>query len=142
MSEPRNLTGLSAPTVLEGDWKTPVTDEEGNIRYRGQVFQFLAGKCQSLAATGNHTLAAADAGMIVVPNTGAKTLTLPAAASSKGVYYWVVKTTTNAVAITLDGNASETINGATTYAAIDAQYDNALVFCNGTAWFVLAATIA
>lgn len=80
--------------------------------------------------------------VLLVPNTGAVTLTLPAAATVRaGAWFRVIKTTSDAAAITLDGNASETIDGATTLATIDAQYDCALLLCTGSEWVVLSRDI-
>jgi uncharacterized protein HemX len=62
---------------------------------------------------------------------------LPAAASSNGYWLTVKKTDASANAVTLDGNASETIDGATTY-ALSAQYDSVTVRCDGSEWFIVA----
>jgi len=62
------------------------------------------------------------------------TVTLPAAASSTGRIYNVKNIGTGT--ITIDGNGSETIDGATTY-PISTQYQNVTIQCNGTAWFIL-----
>lgn len=80
---------------------------------------------------------------LLIGNTAARTLTLPAAASVRGGgWIRVVKTSAAAFAVTLDGNASETIDGAATLATIDAQYDVALLLCTGSEWIVLSRDIA
>lgn len=91
---------------------------------------------------GNATLTVAQAGIVVVSNTSTMTLTLPAAAVSTGLEYTFVKATSDAAAITIDANASEVINGATTLATMDAQYDTATIVCNGTAWYITHKIIA
>ena len=88
------------------------------------------------------TLTRAQAGLVVVSNTSAMALVLPAAATSVGIEYVIVKATTDAAAITIDGNSSETINGATTLATVDAQYDTATIICNGTLWYVVSKLLA
>lgn len=88
------------------------------------------------------TLEPRDCGVIFLNNSDTFTVTLPPAAVSNGVWFTFVKTSAAASAVTLDGNASETINGSTTYASIDAQYDAATIVCNGTAWFISDAKIA
>lgn len=88
------------------------------------------------------TLEPKDSGIIFVGNSGTMAITLPPAATSAGVQYTFVKTTAAASAITIDGNASETINGATTHATMDAQYDTITIVCNGTAWFLTESIIA
>ena len=101
----------------------------------------------TLAATGNQTIGAGDfmSGdlTLLVPNTGAKTLALPAVATiPTGAKLTVKKTDATAAAITLDPNASETIAGSATYASQDANNDYAQFINNGTAWILLNAVIA
>jgi hypothetical protein len=91
---------------------------------------------------GNATVTVAQAGVLVVSNSGTMTLTLPTAASAAGLEFTFIKATAAAWAITLDGDASETINGATTLATMDAQYDTITIVSNGTAWFVTHRIIA
>ena len=81
--------------------------------------------------------------VLMIANTAARTLTLPAAAAVRtGAWIRVVKTSADAAAVTLDGNAAEQIDGTATYAAIDAQYDTALLFCTGSGWAILSRDIA
>lgn len=69
--------------------------------------------------------------------TGTQTINLPAAASNSGRVLIVKDAAGNAAAnnITLDGNLSETIDGATTY-AINGNYKSSQLYCDGAAWFV------
>jgi hypothetical protein len=81
--------------------------------------------------------------VLLIANTAARTLTLPAAATVRaGGTIRVVKTSADAFAVTLDGNDAETIDGAATLATIDAQYDVATVLCTGSEWIVLSRDIA
>lgn len=75
-------------------------------------------------------------------NTGAVTFTLPAASTVINGSYTFVKTTTDAFAITLDGNGSETINGSTTNAEMDAQWDTITVHTDGSNWKITAKVIS
>lgn len=102
------------------------------------------GAARFLAATGAVTISKFDAGKtIFAPSTGAQTATLPAVADvPPGLELHFVKTTADAVALTLDGNSSETIDGATTYAAIDAAYDCATLVSTGAAWIIKNRDIA
>lgn len=71
--------------------------------------------------------------LLADPTSGAITVNLPAVASSSQRWVLVMNVgTTNA--LTLDGNASETINGATTF-VMSTQYDWALLYCDGSAWY-------
>ena len=46
------------------------------------------------------------------------------------------------MALTLDGAASETIDGATTNAVIDAAQDTLTIISDGTGWHIIASKIA
>lgn len=81
--------------------------------------------------------------VLLMPNAAARTLTLPPVATVRaGAWIRVVKTTSAAAAVTLDGNAAETIDGGATLATIDAQYDCAHLVCTGSEWIVLDRDIA
>ncbi len=80
---------------------------------------------------------------LLIANTAARTLTLPPVAAVRaGGWLRVVKTSATAAAVTLDGNASETIDGATTYTALDAIYDCAKLLCTGTEWIIVNRDVA
>jgi len=98
---------------------------------------------KTLAATGTQTLTNFDLNKtIIVPNTAAYSINLPAVARTQaGDRLTFVKTTSDAQAATLDGNGSETIDGAATLATIDAQFDTAILVSTGSAWVVLARDI-
>jgi len=68
--------------------------------------------------------------------SGDITLTLPAAADNVGLMYHVKKTDSSANIVTVDGNASETIDGATTQ-TITSQYDSIKIISDGTNWGIL-----
>ncbi len=78
-----------------------------------------------ILADAAYTLLTSELGKtIVMPNTTARTITLPALATVPiGAGYRIIKMGTDAQAITLDGNASETINGATTNTALATNYE-------------------
>ena len=76
--------------------------------------------------------------LLIDATAGAVTLTLLAAATAAdGFEFCVKKTDSSANAVTLDGNASETIDGATTY-ALSGQYHAAILVCDGSNWHVKA----
>ena len=79
----------------------------------------------------------ADYGLILAnATTAAITLTLPAAADYVGKRYEVKKIDSSSNTVTLDGNASETIDGATTQ-VITFQYDSPLIESDGTEWWII-----
>lgn len=106
--------------------------------YDGVAGNRRLGAVKVLAATGNQTLSKYDIGKtIIVPNTAALSITLPAVANAAtgGRLQFVKTVDTNAA--TLDGADSEEIDAATTLATIDAIYDTAELVNTGTRWVVL-----
>lgn len=98
----------------------------------------VEGAARTPAATGAQSLTKFDLGKtIMLANTAAYALTLPPVADTQpGDTLQFVKTTSDAHAVTLTGNASENIDGSNTLATIDAQYDCAKLISTGAAWVV------
>lgn len=71
-------------------------------------------------------------------STGTQTINLPAVASNSGRVVVIKDAGGNASInnITIDGNASETIDGATTF-TMNANYQSVQLYCNGSAWFII-----
>lgn len=84
----------------------------------------------------NETVILADA------TGGAITVNLPPAASAAGKIITVKKTGTGINAVTLDPDGAEQINGAGTFANLDAAGDVVEVACDGSGWVTLNSTIA
>jgi len=92
---------------------------------------------------GARTLLPDESGLILLANTSAFTVTLPKAdIVGAGFRYLFIKTTADAFAVTLDGNGSQTINGSTTNAEIDAQYDRIGIVSDGSNWLIYERDIA
>ena len=91
---------------------------------------------RTITASGSATVN--DHPILADAPAGAITLTLVAVASAAGKTLTVIKTDSSGNAVTLDGNASETINGSTTH-ALAAQYNRVRIFCTGSAWLILHA---
>lgn len=89
---------------------------------------------RSISATGG--VNATDDVILADATGGAITLNLPAAASSTNRRLVVKKIDSSGNAVTLDGNAAETIDGAGTL-ALATQWAHTTIVCNGTAWFVI-----
>lgn len=122
----RVVKRLSATLVLIDTWDTK-------------------GAARRLAATGAQTISKYDIGKTMfIANTTTVTLTLPAVADCDigGELKFVKDHASDTNAVTLDGNASEIIDAATTLATMDAAYDTATLTCNGTGWVVLNRDIA
>ena len=112
--------------------------------YDGVGGNLRLGAVKWFAATGAQTVSKWDIGKTCFcANTAALTLTLPAVASAQiGGYLQFVKTSSDAEIITLDGNSSEEIDGATTLGTIDAIYDCARLVNNGTRWVIVNRDIS
>ncbi len=93
-----------------------------------------------LTKTANYTVSTNDGDNVQVNTSasgGAVTITFYAASGNAGKIITVKKTDSSANAVTLDGNASETLDGATTL-SLPKQYDSATLVCDGTNWTILA----
>lgn len=86
--------------------------------------------------TATSSVAVGDYAIFADATSGAITVNLPAVAASSGRQLEVKKVDASGNAVTLDGNSSETIDGATTL-AIATQYQSYTVHCDGTAWWVI-----
>lgn len=72
--------------------------------------------------------------------TGNHTLQLPAVASSanRAIRFFCDSSVDATHTVTLDGNASETIDGATTF-LINRNYEGVMLWCDGTQWIIIQA---
>jgi len=73
---------------------------------------------------------------VVLCNTDAYTVTLPAAASNRGRAYYIKNIDAEGDDITIDGNASETIDGSTTY-TLTTYLQNIKIICDGSNWYII-----
>jgi uncharacterized protein (TIGR02145 family) len=78
---------------------------------------------------------------VVLCNTGAYTVTLPAAASNTGKVYYIKNIDSDGDNINIDGNGSETINGATTY-VLHSYNDGIRIVSDGTGWHVIDESLS
>lgn len=69
-------------------------------------------------------------------SSAAFTVTLPAASKFIGRVYHIKKIDSSGNAVTVDGNASETIDGDTTK-VITTQYDSMMIVSNGSNWHII-----
>lgn len=96
---------------------------------------FASGMNAGIATkTSAYTALSTDHTILCDATTAAFSVTLPSASTSSGRVFVVVKTDSSGNAITIDPNASETINGSTT-TTVTTQYQSYQMQCNGTAWF-------
>ena len=96
--------------------------------YSGRRLPTITTKTTTYSAT------AADDNIGGDATAGNFTITLPAATSSTGVELTFKKTDVSANTVTIDGNASETIDGVTTK-VLTAQYQSLTIICTGSEWW-------
>ena len=92
----------------------------------------------------NYTVLPADRNttILVDATSGNITITLlPAATAGDGFEVTITKIDASTNTVTIDGNASETINGALTQSLTD-QYQTISIVCNGSNWFSKTSAIA
>ena len=73
---------------------------------------------------------------IILCNTGSYTVTLPAASSNTNRVYTIKNIDTDGDNITIDGNASETIDGSTTY-VLSTYNQTITIATDGSNWFII-----
>jgi hypothetical protein len=88
------------------------------------------------SVSANTTLTSAHHTVLVDATGGARTITLPAASGCSGRIYCIKKTDASGNAVTVDGNASETIDGSTTN-SLSSQYDGVTIQSDGSNWHIL-----
>ena len=116
-SDQHAATQIFAEKALGGRATTAKTDSDSPVTIAvADEAKFFTGDCTS----------------------GAITFNLPAAASAGDKFTVLIcKIDSSSNDITIDGNSSETINGATTY-TLDNQWDSVLLRCDGSNWHIAA----
>lgn len=84
----------------------------------------------------NYTATVDDFTLLVDASGGSKTITLPAASGNTGKIYVIKKTDSSGNTVTIDGDGSETIDGATTK-VISTQYVSFMIQCDGSNWWII-----
>ena len=90
---------------------------------------------QLVAKTTTYTALTTDCFITCDASGGAFTVTLPAVSTVTGQIYHIKKTDSSANAVTTDGNASETIDGATTQVN-STQYNSISIVSDGSNWHI------
>lgn len=135
-----------AATGLYFAGRAEVAAASGDATVRCKLMPFSDEKNRVITEADSVTLTVADfkcaRTTLLLSKNGTATVTLPAVASTTIGAILTLKKTGTAGAITLDGNSSETIEGATTHATCDAQNDTVTIQNTGAAWVVIADKIA
>lgn len=93
-----------------------------------------------VSKTTTYTATTSDDVILVDTSGGAWTLTLYAASGNSGKILTIKKTSSDTNTLTIDANASETIDGTTT-TTINSQYESLKIICDGTNWHILERKI-
>ncbi|MGJ0510257.1 MAG: hypothetical protein ACR652_24695 [Methylocystis sp.] len=109
-----------------------LTDPKAEAQFK-QMQRALQGQLVPRTVTAAATLQLTDYLVACDATSAGFTLSLPPVIQAKGMTFLVVKVDSSANAVTLDGNGSETINGATTQ-ALSAQWAQAQLYCDGSQW--------
>lgn len=134
LSSGASAPGTTYPNQLWVDTTNSVVRRRDNANSAWMIVDTMDTDRVLSKSTG-YTLLLRDVHKLVLGDTTSAgfALTLPAVATAgEGFRLEVKNTGTGANALTLDGNASETINGSTTLALADGE--SAIVWCDGTAW--------
>lgn len=94
--------------------------------------------------TANYTVLEADRDKLIKVDATSGTVTvalIAAATAGDGFQIAVKKTDSSANTVIIDGNSSETIDGATTL-TLSTQYDVAIITCDGSNWHVINSAAA
>jgi len=129
---PNSLDVLNVDRVA-GD---VVTSDSYDIKETA-ITQIEAELRRVTAKTGAATLTASEGGLILVSAAGAYSITLPTAVGNNGLTYFIIKTDDNANLVTIDGDTTETINGALTYTDLNYQYAYVAIRSDNANWFIL-----
>jgi hypothetical protein len=102
------------------------------LRINGVLF---AGVAEPVTVTGDYTVLSSDSMVLVDASSGPITITLPLVSTVAGETFTVKKIDSSANAVTIDGSASETIDGETTKVLTN-QWWALTMNSNSTAWFI------
>lgn len=127
-------TAASTPARLgvgaDGTFLTANSSTSTGLEWGSVSSNISISSISSATTASTHDLYLCDA------SSAAFTLTLPAAASNTGKIYRIKKTDSSGNAVTVDGNASETIDGETTY-LVTVQNGFVDIVSDGTNWQII-----
>lgn len=148
----KRISELTLRSDFDATCNVPVDDSTQSYRTTGaQILAFIAAgltratipagviaKRIVATKTGAYTLLSASDDVILADATSAGfTLTLPASSGLTGRVFVIKKIDSSANVVTVDGNASETIDGETTLSLYN-QYESVKIMSDGTNWVVIA----
>ncbi len=134
-SNPHCVTALQAGADVTGTAAAAIGAHETTYNHATLV-NYIATKSVSRSVDGaTYTVGSTDHVILADADTDDLTIALPAAASSNKRVI-VIKKITAANNVITDGNASETIDDATTL-TLTTQYTSITIVCDGTSWHII-----
>ena len=120
-------------------------DDEGNVGINSAspnakltVDGSMSLPIESISAT--DTLDDTNHTVLVNASGGSRTVNLPAASGSTGKIFIIKKTDSSSNNVVIDPNASETIDGSSTF-TFNAQYRAVTIQCDGSNWHIISSYI-
>jgi hypothetical protein len=111
-------------------------DGQSNFTTKNMSFDTLMKKTIETIATTPYSQTENDEVLLVNATSGPITVNLLPAVNRSGKQITIIKTDASVNAVTIDPNASETINGAATN-SLASQYDKVKLVCDGSNWFIV-----
>ena len=125
---------LYKPSINEIGWAALVNNNWAAI---DAALATATGGIQILAKNVDYTIAAGVDVVLVDASGGNRVITLPAVALSNKRVIRIKKTDSSANLVTVDGNASDTIDGALTK-ILGFQYQALTLICDGVTWHIFS----
>ena len=126
-TDPYLLNGIASTDNLGVGKSSPTS----KLHLGGSLAVPITSVSATTTLNGTHYTVKVDA------SGGARTINLPAASGCSDRVYTIKKIDSSGNAVTVDGNASETIDGATTY-SLATQWKYVMIQSDGTNWMVIA----
>jgi hypothetical protein len=144
---PTALTILDANGITLSNYKVTGVTDQGHIYFvsdtiKPYVFDLGIPRRTYAAVTSSpYAMKNGDYDNIIGCNatTGAIEVDLLSAVGAQGRTVTIIKTDASANVVTIDPNASETINGSPTSLTLADQYDSVTLISNGSNWFKVSA---
>lgn len=134
MAENRlGLGSISLPSTMDKDLK--IAMEDFIMQCADNINYLMRPQVRSVSA--DATLTDLDSVVLVDATSGAKTITLPGAASVSGKQLKVKKTDASANAVTVAPASGQKIDGAASY-SLSAQNKYCCLVSDGTNWFIVS----
>ena len=127
----QNLEVTDSDKLFLFNKEVDLTGHSGGVVYDGTKY-ISAGGVTSISSTSSISHIAGEHYYLVSTSGGAVTINLPTAVGNKAIFNFV-KVTGDASVVTIDGNSSETINGAATK-SLGSQYSKVRIVSNNSNW--------